>query len=176
MKYKEIPEINNCLEIGYISRPHGKDGEVLLSIKNVDYEDIQDLPYLFLCRQERLVPFFIEKATIKSNSFFVKFEDINTLEKAEQYCGTKVYIESDEEQDDDIQDNDLVGFSVIDFDTKATIGTIQEVIAYSLNVVFDVKKGDGSSVLIPFAEDLLKEINEELRTITLEIPDGILEA
>ncbi len=176
MKYKEIPEINNCLEIGYISRPHGKDGEVLLSIKNVDYEDIQDMPYLFLCKQERLVPFFIEKATIKSNSFFVKFEDINSLEKAEQYCGTKIYIESEEDGDEDIQDNDLVGFSVINHATNESIGCIQEVIAYSLNVVFDVKKKDGSSVLIPFAEDLLHEVNEELQTITLDIPDGILEA
>ncbi len=176
MKYKDIPEIDNCLEIGSISRPHGKDGEVLLSIKNVDYEDIQDMPYLFLCRQERLVPFFIEKATIKSNSFFVKFEDINSLEKAEQYCGTKIYIESAESEEDELQEDELVGYAVINSTTNETIGTIQEVIAYSINVVFDVKKKDGSSILLPFAEDLLKEINDEQKTITLIIPDGILEA
>jgi len=176
MAYKEIPDIKKCIEIGTISRPHGKDGEVLVSTKNVDIVEFTEYEYVYLCRQERLVPFFIESASIKSNSLFVKFEDIKYIEKAEIYCGTKIYGELSEDAEEDPIDTNLVGFSVIDSNTHETIGTIQEVISYSMNTVFDVKQANNNSVLIPFAEALFKGIDEDAKTITMEIPDGILEA
>ena len=107
---------------------------------------------------------------------FVKFEDIQSLEKAEMYCGSKIYLEQGENTEEESIDSDLVGFSVIDSNTLENIGTIQEVITYSMNTVFDVKQKNNNSVLIPFAEALFKGIDEAAKTITMEIPDGILEA
>lgn len=176
MTYKEIPDIKRCIEIGKISRPHGKDGEVLVSTKNIDIAEFTKYEYVFLCRQERLVPFFIESASVKSNSLFVKFEDITSIEKSEIYCGTKIYAELSEDAEDDSIDMNLIGFSVINSNTLEIIGTIQEVISYSMNTVFDVKQKNNNSVLIPFAEALFKGIDEDAKTITMEIPDGILEA
>ncbi len=176
MTYKEIPDIKKCIEIGTITRPHGKDGEVLVSPKNIDITEFTEYEYVFLCRQERLVPFFIESASVKSNTLFVKFEDIQSLEKAEMYCGSKIYLEQAENTEEESIDSDLVGFSVIDSNTLENIGTIQEVITYSMNTVFDVKQKNNNSVLIPFAEALFKGIDEAAKTITMEIPDGILEA
>ncbi len=140
MTYKEIPDIKKCIEIGTITRPHGKDGEVLVSPKNIDITEFTEYEYVFLCRQERLVPFFIESASVKSNTLFVKFEDIQSLEKAEMYCGSKIYLEQGENTEEESIDSDLVGFSVIDSNTLENIGTIQEVITYSMNTVFDVKQ------------------------------------
>ena len=66
MNIREVPDIQQCVEIGTISRPHGKDGEVLVSAKNIDYEDFQDLKYVFFRLQERLVPFFIESVMLSA--------------------------------------------------------------------------------------------------------------
>lgn len=175
MNIREVPDIQQCVEIGTISRPHGKDGEVLVSAKNIDYEDFQDLKYVFFRLQERLVPFFIESVTIKSNSLFVKFEDISTMEKAEQYCSTRLYIETDGDAETDESDDDIVGFTVFDSGTKQSVGVVREIIAYSMNVVLDVARPDGTSVLLPFADDLLVELNEEQKTLVLRIPEGLLE-
>lgn len=175
MNIKDIPDINHCVEVGMISRPHGKEGEVLVSIKDIDASDFKDLEYVYFCLQERLVPFFIESVTLKNNSVFVKFEDIKTMEKAEHYCSTKIYLEQDDDYESEDLDVDLVGFSVIDSSTKQKVGDIQEVLAYSMNVVLDVKKTDGSSVLVPFADELLEQCDESAKTLVLRIPDGILE-
>ncbi len=177
MEIKPIPNIENCREIGLISRPHGNEGNVLISTKNISNEDFKSFDYVFFKLQERLVPFFIESVTLKSNSVFVKFEDITSMSKAEMYCGTRVYIEQDEEEtSEDGQLQELEGFYVVDAKTQKRIGKIQEVVEYSINVVLDIQTPEGKSVLVPFADELLKDCNESTKTIVLEIPDGILEA
>lgn len=176
MNIVSIPNISDCEEIAVITRPHGVDGEVLVSVKNVDYEDFKDFGFVFFQLQERLVPFFIEKVTIKSNSLFVKFEDIQTIEKAELYCGTKIFMEFDSESSEEEIDSELVGFTIIDAKNKQKIGVVQEVIVYSMNVVLDVLQTNNTSVLIPFADELVKDFNEDDKKIIMEIPEGLLDA
>ena len=47
MNIQSIPTIAQCVEVGTIARPHGKEGEVLVNSKNVAQEDFNDLPYVF---------------------------------------------------------------------------------------------------------------------------------
>lgn len=176
MNIHHIPTISQCIEVGTIARPHGKEGEVLVNIKNVNIDDFKDVPYLFFCLQERLVPFFIQKVTVKNNSVFIQFEDIKTMEKAELYVGTKLYLEAENcTAEEDTEPLDLEGFTIVDATTRKEIGIIQEVITYSMNIVLDVKKPDGDSVLLPLADDLIKECDETGKKLVLTIPDGILE-
>lgn len=176
MNIVPIPNLSDCEEIAVITRPHGVDGEVLVSAKNIDYEDFKDFDFVFFQLQERLVPFFIEKVTIKSNSLFVKFEDISTIEKAELYCGTKIYMNFESEVDAEDVDSEFVGYSVIDEREQQKIGVVQEVFEYSMNILLDVLRSDNTSVLIPFANELVKEINDEEKKIIMEIPEGLLDA
>lgn len=176
MNIVPIPNLSDCEEIAVITRPHGVDGEVLVSVKNIDYEDFKDFDFVFFQLQERLVPFFIEKVTIKSNSLFVKFEDISTIEKAELYCGTKIYMNFESEVDAEDVDSEFVGYSVIDEREQQKIGVVQEVVEYSMNILLDVLRSDNTSVLIPFANELVKEINDEEKKIIMEIPEGLLDA
>lgn len=176
MNIVPIPNLSDCEEIAVITRPHGVDGEVLVSVKNIDYEDFKDFDFVFFQLQERLVPFFIEKVTIKSNSLFVKFEDISTIEKAELYCGTKIYMNFESEVDAEDVDSEFVGYSVIDEREQQKIGVVQEVFEYSMNILLDVLRSDNISVLIPFANELVKEINDEEKKIIMEIPEGLLDA
>ena len=97
------------------------------------------------------------------------------MEKAEQYCSTRLYIETDGDAETDESDDDIVGFTVFDSGTKQSVGVVRKIIAYSMNVVLDVARPDGTSVLLPFADDLLVELNEEQKTLVLRIPEGLLE-
>lgn len=175
MNIKNIPDISTCVEVGYISRPHGTEGEVLVVVKRMAPDVFAEQEYVFLRLQERLVPFYIQSVTLKSNSVFVRFEDIDSLERAEQYVSTKIYVEGIESEEQDEDNADLIGFTVIDDGTKQPIGVVREVVTYSLNVVLDVVRQDGDSVLIPFAEDLLKSYDEEQHTITMVIPEGLFD-
>ncbi len=176
MNIVPVPNLSDCEEIAVITRPHGVDGEVLVSVKNIDYEDFKDFDFVFFQLQERLVPFFIEKVTIKSNSLFVKFEDISTIEKAELYCGTKIFMEIESDSEVEESDFEYVGYSVVDVSNQQKIGVVHDVVAYSMNILLDVLNLDNISVLIPFADDLVKEINDNEKKIIMEIPEGLLDA
>lgn len=176
MTIPQIPDINQCIEIGTISRPHGKDGAVMLSTKNLSLDKYKTLKFVFFCLQNRLVPFHIESVTVKSNSVIIKFEDIQSMEKAELYCSTKLYIEqTDIEDNGESEDDEIIGYTIINDENEERIGTVQEVMNYSSNVVLDIRRNDGTAVLIPFADDLVRQINDETKTIVMTIPDGILD-
>ena len=98
------------------------------------------------------------------------------MEKAELYVGTKIYIEADEnDAEDEYEDLKLEGYTVIDATTRKEIGVIQDVIAYSMNIVLDVKKSEGDSVLLPLADELVKECDETGKKLVLTIAEGLLE-
>lgn len=98
------------------------------------------------------------------------------MEKAELYCSTKLYIEqTDIEDDGGNEDDEIIGYSIINGENGERIGAVQEVMDYSSNVVIDVKCDNGTSVLIPFADDLVQQINDDTKTIVMTIPDGILD-
>lgn len=176
MTIPQIPDINQCIEIGTISRPHGNDGAVMLSTKNLSFDKYKTLKYVFFCLQNRLVPFYIESVTIKSNSVIILFEDIQNIEKAELYCSTKLYIEqTDSDNDEENDEDELIGYTIINGEKKECIGEVQEVMDYSSNVVLDIRRNDGTTVLIPFADDLVQQINDDTKTIVMTIPDGILD-
>ena len=148
----------------------------MLSTKNLSLDKYKSLKFVFFCLQNRLVPFFIESVTIKSNSVIIQFEDIHSMEKAELYCATKLYIEqTDIEDDSENEDDEIIGYSIINGENGERIGSVQEIMDYSSNVVLDIRRDDGTSVLIPFADDLVRQINDETKTIVMTIPDGILD-
>ena len=148
----------------------------MLSTKNLSLDKYKSLKFVFFCLQNRLVPFFIESVTVKSNSVIIQFEDIQSMEKAEQYCSTKLFIEqTDIEDDSENEDDEIIGYSIINGENGERIGTVQEVMDYSSNVVLDIRRDDGTSVLIPFADDLVRQINDATKTIVMTIPDGILD-
>ena len=98
------------------------------------------------------------------------------MEKAELYCSTKLYIEqTDIEDNGESEDDEIIGYTIINDENDERIGTVQEVMDYSSNVVLDIRRNDGTTVLIPFADDLVRQINDETKTIVMTIPDGILD-
>ncbi len=60
------------------------------------------------------VPFFIEQISKTDTECQVKFEDIRTLEEAEEIVGLSVFIESNDLLEEEIWSNDAVGFKIID--------------------------------------------------------------
>ena len=74
---------DNCFELGKITKTHGLKGEVVLWL-DVDFpEDYEDLESILLEERGELVPYFMESYRLSGNRAIVKFEDIDTFEKAE---------------------------------------------------------------------------------------------
>ncbi len=160
-------------KIGRIGKAHGVKGEVSFSFDD-DVFDRVDADYLILEVDGILVPFFMEEYRFRSdNTALVKFEDIDTQDRARELTNCDVYFlrsEADDEEEE-LTYSFLVGFNIIDDKSGRNVGTIASIDDNTLNILFELEDG----TLIPASEELITDIDKDNKTITIALPEGILE-
>ena len=160
-------------QIGKLGKTHGVKGEISFLFDD-DVFDRVDADYLILKIDGILVPFFIEEYRFKSDSnALMKFEGIDTQERARELTGTDVYFPRNLADSDDgtLTWSVLVGFDIIDADSGRTVGRIASVDDSTLNILFCLDDGR----LIPASEDLIIAVDQQARSLTMHIPAGLLE-
>ena len=160
-------------KIGRLGKTHGVKGEISFLFDD-DVFDRVDADYLVLKIDGILVPFFMEEYRFTSDTnAIVKFEDIDTQERAQELTGTDVYFPRAlaDDADEGISWAAIVGFTIIDAENQKPVGRIASVDDTTLNILFELEDGH----LIPASENLITDIDKENKTITINIPDGLLE-
>ena len=148
----------------------GAAGEVILSLEAEDSRDLKSQEPVFITFDGLPVPFFIESVQPKGNRFVVKFQDIDTLEEAEELVGREATLAGDDAEEDET----LVGLQVRDSRTRRIVGEIVDFSDYGGNIVITVETAGGREILLPLHEDLIVSIHDEV--VTLDIPDGLIDA
>lgn len=164
-------------KIGKLGKPHGVKGEINLLFDD-DVFDRVDAQYLILDIDEILVPFFMEEYRFRSDSTaLVKFQDIDTEDRARDLTGCEVYFPYKLSDNDptNISWNQIIGFQLIDLHINNVVGTIQSVDNSTINILFEVKTENGKEILIPASEELIEEVDIENRQIKINLPEGILD-
>ena len=141
-------------KIGQFAKPHGIKGELSLVTNSDVLEDAED-PYIVCEMDGILVPFFVEDFRYKTDTVvLVKLEDVNSEEDARMFVGKEVFYPLDA-----VDEEDLVG----DMTWDSFIGY----------TVTDVQKGE--ELLIPAVEELITEADHEARSLTVSLPEGLIE-
>ena len=160
-------------KIGRLGKTHGVRGEISFLFDD-DVFDRTDADYLILRVDGILVPFFIEEYRFKSDAnAIVKFDGIDTQERARELTGCDVYFPRSlaEGDDGDISWSILVGFDILEAQSGKAVGRIAAIDDATMNILFELEDGR----LVPASEDLITAIDQEARTITMHIPEGLLE-
>lgn len=160
-------------KIGRLGKTHGVKGEISFLFDDDVYDRV-DADYLILKVDGILVPFFIEEYRFRSGAnAIVKFCDIDTQERARELTGCDVYFPRALANSDDesLSWAAIVGFDIIDADSHDKIGRIASVDDTTLNILFELENGR----LIPASEDLITAIDQQARTITMHLPEGLLD-
>lgn len=163
--------------IGRLGKPHGVKGEVSLQFDD-DVFDRVDADYLILSIDGILVPFFMEEYRFRSDEVcLMKFCDIDTEERARELTGCEVFFPRALAQEDDGAASwaEIVGFTVVDNATGRPVGTIAGVDDSTVNVLFTVSTPAGNEVLLPASDDLITAFDRQTQTITMAIPNGLLD-
>ena len=160
-------------QIGKLGKTHGVKGEISFLFDD-DVFDRVDADYLILKVEGIFVPFFIEEYRFRSDAnAIVKFEDIDTQERARELTGCEVYFprELADSDDNSLSWAAIVGFSLIDAATGQSVGRIASIDDSTLNILFELEDGK----LIPASEELITDVNKDNQTITINLPQGILD-
>lgn len=162
-------------KIGVLGKAHGVHGEIAFNFDD-DIFDVVEADYLVLLVDGILVPFFIEEYRFKNDSTaLVKFEGIDTVERAREFTGTSVFFPrsltpTPSGNEGDITYAMLVGYQVVNSNDGKNVGEIALIDDQTLNIMFELTDG----TLLPASEELITDIDTEGKTVFLNIPEGLL--
>ena len=160
-------------KIGKLGKTHGVSGELSFLFED-DVFDSVDADYLILDIDGILVPFFIEAYRFKTDSnAIIKFEGIDTQDRAREFTGSDVYFprEFNDDENNTLSWAAIVGFDIIDASTAKTVGRIAAVDDSTINILFELEDGK----LIPASEELITNVDTKKQQIIVKLPEGILE-
>ena len=167
---------NQFVEIGTIQRTHGVGGEFQVVWNDDFYLEEQNLESVFIEFEGIPVPFFISSIRTKGDDkALIKLEDVDDMNVANEFVGLKLLIPSDQIViDDELQLKDLVGYTLIS-NHNQLVGKIIDYQEYQSNSVFTIHHQSGSEVMIPAVVELVIEVDEENKTLVMEIPEGLID-
>ena len=161
------------IAVGRIGRLFGTEGGVMITLYTTFPDDFRMEEPLFIRVDELAVPLFCSSFERRGqSSAVVKFDDIDTERRAEEWLvGREIFVEEQEQDDDEFYMEDLIGF-------KTSVGRQRgEVIDYydsEANPLFEIRLGDKQH-LIPAQEEFIAHIDFDKRTIKFVLPEGLLE-
>ena len=168
---------DNCFQLGYIAKVHGLHGELVL-VLDVDFpEDYEDVKHLFVEKNNRLIPHFLEHLVPQPNNrFLAKFEEFDHVDQVKALVGTALYLplnELPELSEDQYYFHELVGCQVIDEE----LGALGEVA-----VIYDLETQDligmnyqEKEVLIPIQEGIIQKVDKTAKKVFCRLPEGLLD-
>jgi len=169
---------NDYFPIGFIVKPHGLKGDMILEIEEGFEDIITESDCLLVEVEGGLVPFFVTEEGVNfrtSTSLTLAFDDIDSAEKVRPFCGCKIYLpkEVNQEQATSEEFNELIGFTVFDKE-KGELGKIIRVDDFSGNVVLTIQHGS-TEILIPISEELILQVKADKYEIHLDCPEGLID-
>ncbi len=170
--------IDSCYLLGFVIKPHGLKGEVVVQL-DVDFpEYYKELESVFISKNQEkiLIPFFIEKINLHQQKAQIKLEEVDTIEQAEALVGNEIYLPLSflpSLTEDQFYFHEIIDFQVLDED-KGTLGYVQDVYQLPnqdlIGMIYQQKE-----VLIPINDDTVKKVDRENKILFVSLPEGLLE-
>ncbi|MBD3749004.1 MAG: 16S rRNA processing protein RimM [Sphingobacteriales bacterium] len=169
-------KIEDCFEIGYITKTRGLKGEVQIAFTFDEPEKLK-IKSVFIEINSKLVPFFVAAYKIPMPQIgYFNFEDVDHIDKAQPLTKKKIYLLNKfkpKRKKGEFLFTDLVGFTADDLQA-GDLGAILEVREYPQQFLATVKYQE-NEILIPLNEVFITEIDIDNKKISFDLPDGLLD-
>lgn len=168
------------IEIGQFKKAHGVKGEISASL-DCDADDFTRFSCVVSDIDGIFVPFFvggIRKKTADTVLLMIdgyeSDEQVKALVNKPIFVLKREYSEiSDEEDCDEMPVDYFIGFDATT-SSGIDLGEIVYVDDSTDNVLFVIDH-DGKEISIPAVDDFIDDINEDAKTITFDLPTGLLD-
>ncbi|MBK6984026.1 MAG: hypothetical protein IPH32_04360 [Bacteroidetes bacterium] len=160
-------------EIGYISKTHGLKGHVILRLNELVNID-ENIKSIFLDLNGSQVPYFVEECRPNNAGYIIKLETIDVVDTSKKLIGKKAFALSDFILEEDESLKEFIGYAIID-SKLGNIGNIADVDEKTDNAIIKVIHPSGVEIILPFNDDFIVEIDDDLKTIEFNAPEGLIE-
>jgi len=161
------------LVVGFLRRPHGVHGEIIMDLHTDFPERLKPGRKLFV--GEKRKPMTIESARPHANGLLVKFRKTDTPEDAGQYRNQWVYIKTAEASplpEGQVYQHQLLGMSVLDEEDNL-LGKLTGIIETGANDVYVVTDDSGKEILLPAISSVILDLDPVRRLIKVHLLEGL---
>ena len=164
------------LEVGQIVNTFGIKGFVKIYPYVDDISRFDDLKYVYVKNKKFENELQIKEVKYQKNMVLIKFKGIETVEQAEKLKNSIVEIDRKDAiplEEGQYFIADLLGLDVF-LDTGEKLGILEDIYNTGSSDIYVVKNELGKQFLLPYIDEVIKEINLEKERITVHIIEGLI--
>ena len=163
------------LEVGQIVNTFGIKGFVKVYPYVNDIQRFDDLKTVYIKLKKQESKLEIEEVKYQKNMVLIKFKGIETVEQAENL--RNAYLEIERNQAIPLEEGeyfiaDLLGLEVY-LDTGEKLGILEDIFNTGSNDIYVVKNELGKQFLLPYIDEVIKNIDLENSKITVHLIEGL---
>ena len=164
------------LETAKIVATHGIRGEVRCQYFCDSAEFLCEFDELYLDKKGEK-PVEISRAYPHKNVVIMKIDGIDTVEDAQKLIGKTLYMDRDDvELPEDVYFiQDIIGLVVKDIDSGEVYGKISEVYQNGATDVYSIKKENGTELMFPYIDEVVKKIDIEAGEMLIKPLEGLFD-
>ncbi len=169
-------KLEECYQLGWVLKPHGTKGEVNIVLDVDRPEDYNEMESVFVEINKNLVPFFVEWMQLKGNRALVKFEGLDTLERAKDIQSKRLFLPLSglpELEEDQFYYHDIIGYTMEDR-MLGPIGPVEHIYSKTGQDLFSVTH-KGREILVPVTDAWILDVDHEKKKILVELPEGLID-
>jgi len=162
------------LVVGFLRRPHGIKGELLMDVHTDFPERLKTGKTIFV--GDEYQPTVIASLRTVAGGMLVRFRGIKSPEDAGQYRNTWVYVPTTNRPalpDGEYYHHQLIGLNVVT-DEGQELGTLVDILETGANDVYVVRAADGKETLLPVIPPVILEIKLADRQMKVHLLDGLI--
>ena len=168
--------MEDLLQVGVITQTHGIRGEVKVFPTTDDAKRFKKLKNVILDNGKEKRELEITSVKFFKNLVILKFKDIDNINDVEKYKGCALLVSTDDLEE--LEENEFYYFEIIGCEVVTTdgekIGEISEILETGANDVWVVKRQGQKDALIPYIEDVVKDVDIDTKTVTIQVLEGLL--
>ena len=165
------------LKVGKIVNTHALHGEVRV-ISNSDFKEerFKVGSELFIDYNDSYIPVKIKSHRINKNFDLLKFVDMYHINDVEKYKGCEILVDAANLSvlgDEEYYFYEIIGCEVKTID-GVILGEIVDILQTGANDVWIIKREGEKDILIPYTYDVVKAVDIENKTVTVELLEGLI--
>ena len=162
------------LVVGFLRRPHGLRGDVLMDLHTDFPERLKTGKTVFVGDDHRPIVFASLRPV--AAGMLVRFRGIKSPDDAGQYRNTWVYVLTADRPalpEGEYYHHQLIGLNVVT-DKGRELGVLVDVLETGANDVYVVRAADGNEVLLPAIPPVILEVRLADRQMRVHLLDGLI--
>jgi len=169
--------MEDLLQVGAITQPHGVHGEVKVFPTTSDAKRFKKLKEVILDTGKEQITLEIENVKFFKQFVILKFKGFDDINDIQKYKGKPLLVTRENAVklgQDEYFIADLIDMAVYD-EQDQYLGILTNVIETGANDVYEVKFEDGREVLFPAIKQCILDVDMEGRKMKVHIMDGLLD-